>query len=105
MSSDPTLYGRSFGAEENINGGCHWSCALNLRHGEERLIHINKNHVCFSLIDHQLKKSIIVLFCLPSGKNAYSFSAELYVNKFMKISWLSEVGLTLFLILKSNVLQ
>ena len=42
----------------------------------------------------------------PLGeKNAYSFSAELYVNKFMKISWLSEVGLTLFLILKTNVLQ
>ena len=98
--------GRSFSAEENINGGCHWSWALNLRHGEERTIHINKNHVCFSLINHQLKKCIIFFIVPPLGeKNAYSFSAELYVNKFMKISWLSEVGLTLFLILKTNVLQ
>ena len=32
-------------------------------------------------------------------------NAELYVNKFMKISRLSEVGLTVFFILKSNVLQ
>ena len=60
--------GRSFGADENINGGCHWSRALNLRHGEERPIYINKNHVCFSLIGHQLKRSIIVLLCLPLGK-------------------------------------
>ena len=60
--------GRSFGAEENINGGCHWSWALNLRHGEERPIHINKNHVCFSLINHQLKKCIIVYCASPRGK-------------------------------------
>ena len=74
----PPFMERSFGEEENINGGCYWSWALNLRHGEERPIHIKKNHVCFSLIDHQVKKSIFVLLCLPSGKqNAYSFSAEL----------------------------
>ena len=97
--------GRSFGAEENINGGCHWSWALNLRHGEERPIHINKHHVCFSLIDHQLKKMSLFYCVSPRGKNAYLFSAELYVNKFLKISWLSEVGLTVFLIFKSNVLQ
>ena len=34
-----------------------------------------------------------------------TFSAELYVNKFMKISWLPEMGLTVFLILKVDVLN
>ena len=71
---------------ENIKEGCHWSWALNLRHGEERPIHINKNHVCFSLIiDHQLKKKYHCFIVPPLGKkNAYSFSVELYVNKFMR---------------------
>ena len=87
--------GRSFGAEENINSGCHWSWASNLRHGD----------LCSSRIDHQLKKVSLFYCASPRGKNAYSFSAKLYVNKFMKISWLSEVSQTVFLILKSNVLQ
>ena len=34
--------------------------------------------MCFSLIDHQLKKGVIVLLCLQLvEKNAYSFSADL----------------------------
>ena len=39
----PAHFGRSFGAEKNTNGACHWSQALNLRHNEERPIPINKN--------------------------------------------------------------
>ena len=55
-------------SQETTNGACHWSSVLNLRHGEEKPIYINTNHVCFSLIDPQLKKSIIVLLCLSSER-------------------------------------
>ena len=39
-----------------------------LRHGEERPVHIDKTHVCFSLKDHQLKKVSLFYCASPQGK-------------------------------------
>ena len=82
--------------QKNTNGAFHWSKGLNLRQDEERPIHINMNHVCFSLIEPQLRKKVSLFYCAsPLTKSAYSF-AETIGKHFYENIFASRVGLDCF---------